>query len=338
MEVCEALNRLTPGDHDKRSALFNSGAEAVENAVKIARALHRRDAVVVFDHAYHGRTNLTMAMTAKNMPYKNGFGPFAGEIYRAPMSYPFREPAAIDGAEAPPRARSTMIEKQVGADNLAARRRSSRSRARAASSSRRRVPAALAEWCREQRRRLRRRRDPDRLRPHRRLVRLRARGRRAGPDHDRQGHRRRPAAGRRHRPRRDDGRRRTPAASAAPTAATRSPAPPRSARSTTIEQDDLAGAARRIEAIMRAAAARRWPADDPRIGDVRGRGAMMAIELVQPGTTEPDAALRRRGQRGLPRRRASSCSPAAPTATCSGSCRRSSIPDHLLVEGPGHPR
>src|SRR4051794_29089580 len=72
LEVCEALNRLTPGDHEKRSALFNSGAEAVENAVKIARRYTGRDAVVVFDHAYHGRTNLTMAMTAKNMPYKDG--------------------------------------------------------------------------------------------------------------------------------------------------------------------------------------------------------------------------------------------------------------------------
>ena len=90
VEVCEALNRLTPGDHEKRSALFNSGAEAVENAVKIARALHRPRRGRGFDHAYHGRTNLTMAMTAKNMPYKDGFGPFAGEIYRAPMSYPFR--------------------------------------------------------------------------------------------------------------------------------------------------------------------------------------------------------------------------------------------------------
>jgi 4-aminobutyrate aminotransferase / (S)-3-amino-2-methylpropionate transaminase / 5-aminovalerate transaminase len=92
VEVCEQLNRLTPGEHDKRSALFNSGAEAVENAVKIARHATGRDAVVVFDHAYHGRTNLTMAMTAKNMPYKDGFGPFAGEVYRVPMAYPFRWP------------------------------------------------------------------------------------------------------------------------------------------------------------------------------------------------------------------------------------------------------
>ena len=116
--VCEELNRLTPGDHEKRSALFNSGAEAVENAVKIARRATGRDAVVVFDHAYHGRTNLTMAMTAKNMPYKDGFGPFAGEVYRAPMSYPFRDPEGMTGAEAAARA-IAVIESQVGVQNLA---------------------------------------------------------------------------------------------------------------------------------------------------------------------------------------------------------------------------
>ena len=90
VEVCEALNNLTPGDHPKKSALFNSGAEAVENAVNVARAYTKRPAVVVFEHGYHGRTNLTMGMTAKNMPYKDGFGPFAPEIYRMPMAYPFR--------------------------------------------------------------------------------------------------------------------------------------------------------------------------------------------------------------------------------------------------------
>ena len=116
--VAEALNRLTPGDHEKRTALFNSGAEAVENAVKIARAHTGRDAVVVFDHAYHGRTNLTMAMTAKNMPYKHGFGPFAPEVYRAPVSYPFRD-GGLDGATAAARALD-QVDKQVGAANLAA--------------------------------------------------------------------------------------------------------------------------------------------------------------------------------------------------------------------------
>ncbi|WP_448231067.1 4-aminobutyrate--2-oxoglutarate transaminase [Microbacterium lacticum] len=115
--VAERLNRLTPGDHAKKSALFNSGAEAVENAVKIARRFTGRQAVVAFDHAYHGRTNLTMALTAKAMPYKSGFGPFASEVYRAPASYPFRD--GLSGAEAAAKAIS-LIEKQIGADNLAA--------------------------------------------------------------------------------------------------------------------------------------------------------------------------------------------------------------------------
>ncbi len=121
VEVCEQLNRLTPGDHDKRSALFNSGAEAVENAVKIARHATGRDAVVVFDHAYHGRTNLTMAMTAKTMPYKQGFGPFAGEVYRVPMAYPFRWPGgpAKCAAEALD-VITGLIHTQVGEGNVAA--------------------------------------------------------------------------------------------------------------------------------------------------------------------------------------------------------------------------
>lgn len=115
--VAERLNRLTPGDHEKKSALFNSGAEAVENAIKIARKATGRPAVVAFDHAYHGRTNLTMALTAKSMPYKSGFGPFASEVYRVPASYPFRD--GLSGTDAAATAIS-LIEKQVGADNLAA--------------------------------------------------------------------------------------------------------------------------------------------------------------------------------------------------------------------------
>ena len=117
--VAEKLNALTPGDHDKRTALFNSGAEAVENAVKIARLATGRDAVVAFDHAYHGRTNLTMALTAKNMPYKAHFGPFTPEVYRMPMSYPFRDQFGVDGKAAAEHAISAMTT-QIGADSLAA--------------------------------------------------------------------------------------------------------------------------------------------------------------------------------------------------------------------------
>jgi 4-aminobutyrate aminotransferase/(S)-3-amino-2-methylpropionate transaminase len=112
------LNRLTPGDHEKRSALFNSGAEAVENAVKIARAFTGRQAVVVVEHGYHGRTNLTMGMTAKNMPYKQSFGPFAPEIYRVPVSYPFHD-GPHSGPEVAAWAISRM-EKEIGATNIAA--------------------------------------------------------------------------------------------------------------------------------------------------------------------------------------------------------------------------
>ena len=121
IDVCAKLNALTPGTHKKKSVLVNSGAEAVENAVKIARHATKRQAVVVFEHAYHGRTNLTMALTAKNIPYKEGFGPFAGEIYRMPMPYELRwlgdkstiTKDALEQIE-------HKIEKEIGAHNVAA--------------------------------------------------------------------------------------------------------------------------------------------------------------------------------------------------------------------------
>ncbi|MGV9663798.1 4-aminobutyrate--2-oxoglutarate transaminase [Nocardia niigatensis] len=119
VRVAEELAALTPGDFDKRTVLFNSGAEAVENAVKVARLATGRPAVVAFDHAYHGRTNLTMALTAKSMPYKAHFGPFAPEIHRMPMSYPYRDEPGMTGEQAARRAIS-RIEVQIGADSLAA--------------------------------------------------------------------------------------------------------------------------------------------------------------------------------------------------------------------------
>jgi 4-aminobutyrate aminotransferase/(S)-3-amino-2-methylpropionate transaminase len=110
--VCEALNRLTPGTHDKRSFLVNSGAEAVENAVKVARYATGRSAVVAFDHGFHGRTLLGMSLTGKVMPYKQGFGPFAPEVYRAAYSYPFRGTGDLASTLA-------MLDKTVGATNIA---------------------------------------------------------------------------------------------------------------------------------------------------------------------------------------------------------------------------
>jgi 4-aminobutyrate aminotransferase/(S)-3-amino-2-methylpropionate transaminase len=244
--------------------------------------------VVVFDHAYHGRTNLTMAMTAKNMPYKDGFGPFAGEVYRAPMSYPFHEPAPITGEQAAQRAIS-LIEKQVGADRTAAVVIEPIQGEGGFV-----VPAAgflpaLVAWCRANgvlfvadevqsgfaRTGAMFASEHEGIVPD--LV-TTAKGIAGGL----------PLAG-------VTGRAEVmdsvhggglggtyggnPIACAAALGAI-----------ATIEQHDLVGAARRIEAVMlprlHALAARY-----PQIGDVRGRGAMLAIELVVPGTTTPDPAL-----------------------------------------------
>jgi 4-aminobutyrate aminotransferase / (S)-3-amino-2-methylpropionate transaminase / 5-aminovalerate transaminase len=286
--VCEELNRLTPGDHDKRSALFNSGAEAVENAVKVARVATGRSAVVVFDHAYHGRTNLTMALTAKAMPYKHGFGPFAPEVYRMPMSYPFRDAPGMTGAEAARRALD-LVEAQVGASNVAAVLVEPVQGEGGFV-----VPApgflpALAEWCRgvgavfvadEVQTGFCRTGDwfasehegvvPD-------LV-ATAKGIAGGL----------PLAGVTGRAELMDAVHAgglggtyggNPAACAAALASIR-----------TMRELDLCAAARAIEATMLPrlqALQERFPA----VGDVRGRGGMLAVELVRSGTREPDAAL-----------------------------------------------
>jgi 4-aminobutyrate aminotransferase/(S)-3-amino-2-methylpropionate transaminase len=120
VEVAERLNRLTPGTHAKRTALFSTGAEAVENAVKVARAATGRPAVVVFDHAFHGRTLLTMAMTARAIPYKAGFGPFPEEVYRAPFAYPLRWPGGADNCLTEALDALEALLDKVGADTVAA--------------------------------------------------------------------------------------------------------------------------------------------------------------------------------------------------------------------------
>jgi 4-aminobutyrate aminotransferase / (S)-3-amino-2-methylpropionate transaminase / 5-aminovalerate transaminase len=121
VDLCRELNTRTPGDFEKRSVLLNTGAEAVENAVKIARAHTGRPAIIVFDHAYHGRTNLTMAMTAKVQPYKDGFGPFAPEIYRVPMAYPYRWPSGPERcAEEAFAEFASRVHLQVGENHVAA--------------------------------------------------------------------------------------------------------------------------------------------------------------------------------------------------------------------------
>ncbi|RPE78678.1 MULTISPECIES: 4-aminobutyrate--2-oxoglutarate transaminase [unclassified Frondihabitans] len=286
VDVAEALNRLTPGDHEKRSALFNTGAEAVENAVKIARSYTGRQAVIAFEHAYHGRTNLTMALTAKAMPYKSGFGPFAPEIYRAPLSYPYRD--GLSGPEAAKRA-IAMIEKQVGAASTAAILIEPIQGEGGFI-----VPApgfleALVDWARENgvvfiadevqtgfaRTGAMFASEHEGIVPD--LV-VTAKGIAGGL----------PLAGVTGRAEMMDAPHvgglggtygGNPLACAAALAAIE-----------TYEVDDLAGRARDIETLMKTRLTA-LQAGDPRIGDVRGRGAMIAIELVDPATGDPDPAL-----------------------------------------------
>ncbi|MFT4229680.1 MAG: 4-aminobutyrate--2-oxoglutarate transaminase [Microbacterium sp.] len=284
--VAEALNRVTPGDHAKKSALFNSGAEAVENAIKIARKFTKKQAVVAFDHGYHGRTNLTMALTAKAMPYKSGFGPFAGEIYRAPLSYPFRD--GLSGPEAAAKAIS-VLEKQIGADNLAAVIIEPIQGEGGFI-----VPAdgflpALVDWCRahgvvfvadEIQTGFARTGAmfaselfgivPD-------LI-TTAKGIAGGL----------PLAGVTGRAEIMD------AAHAGGLGGTYGGNPVACAAAVaSIEAFEAEGLARRAQAIGDILVSRLTALQtaDPRIGDVRGRGAMVAAEFVHPGTKEPDAAL-----------------------------------------------
>ncbi|MCZ8381551.1 4-aminobutyrate--2-oxoglutarate transaminase [Mycobacterium sp. CPCC 205372] len=291
--VAEALNRLTPGDDEKRSALFNSGSEAVENAVKIARTYTGRSAVVSFDHAYHGRTNLTMALTAKVMPYKHGFGPFAPEIYRAPLSYPFRDAEfgkelATDGELAARRA-IDVIDKQVGAPNLAAVIIEPIQGEGGFI-----VPAegflpALLDWCRRNgvvfiadevqtgfaRTGAMFACEHEGIAPD--LI-VTAKGIADGL----------PLSAVTGRAEIMD----APHVSGLGGTYGGNPLACAAALATieTIESDGLVARAREIETLMKDRL-HRLQAEDERIGDVRGRGAMIAVELVEPGTTEPDAEL-----------------------------------------------
>jgi 4-aminobutyrate aminotransferase/(S)-3-amino-2-methylpropionate transaminase len=293
--VAEALNRLTPGSGEKRSALFNSGSEAVENAIKIARSYTRKTAVVAFDHAYHGRTNLTMALTAKSMPYKAGFGPFAPEIYRAPLSYPFVDAQldkdlATDGALAAKRA-LTIIDKQVGADNLAAVIIEPIQGEGGFI-----VPAdgflpALLEWCRKNnvvfiadevqtgfaRTGAMFACNHEGIEPD--LI-VTAKGIADGLPLS-------AVTGRAEIMN-------APHVSGLGGTYGGNPVACAAAVATieTIEADGLVERAQQIEALMKDRLGR-LQAEDDRIGDVRGRGAMIAVELVKSGTVEPDPDLTR---------------------------------------------
>src|SRR5215218_9281806 len=115
--VAEKLAEITPGDFEKRSILVNSGAEAVENAVKIARKFTGRRAIASLDHAFHGRTNLTMAMTYRPWPERAGMGPFPGELYSVPISYPYRD--GLSGEEAAAKTIDYIVT-HIGASEVAA--------------------------------------------------------------------------------------------------------------------------------------------------------------------------------------------------------------------------
>ncbi|MGH2657739.1 MAG: 4-aminobutyrate--2-oxoglutarate transaminase [Actinomycetota bacterium] len=120
--LAERLNELAPGAHEKRTMLVNSGAEAVENAIKLARYFTRRPAVVTFDHAFHGRTMLAMTLTGKAMPYKAGFGPFAPEVYRLPFAYPYRCPTGRSPEACGPSCADLVIEeieRNIGPESVA---------------------------------------------------------------------------------------------------------------------------------------------------------------------------------------------------------------------------
>lgn len=123
VELAERLNELTPGDHPKKTMLANSGAEAVENAVKIARYSTQRSAIVSFTNAFHGRTLMGMTLTAKDMPYRKGFGPYAPETYRAPFAYCYRCPLGLEHPScgvACAEFTADMIDSQLGRDAVAA--------------------------------------------------------------------------------------------------------------------------------------------------------------------------------------------------------------------------
>ena len=293
--VAEQLNRLTPGTGEKRSALFNSGAEAVENAVKVARMFTHKTAVVAFDHAYHGRTNLTMALTAKSMPYKSGFGPFAPEVYRAPLSYPYRDgllskEMATDGELAAARA-ITMIEKEVGADNLAAVVIEPIQGEGGFIVPAEGFLAALLDWCRDNnvvfvadevqtgfaRTGKMFACEHEGVEPD--LI-VTAKGIADGL----------PLSGVTGRAEIMD----APHISGLGGTYGGNPIACAAALATieTIEADGLLARATQIEQVMKDILGR-MQAEDDRIGDVRGRGAMIAMELVRSGTTEPDPVLTR---------------------------------------------
>lgn len=286
VRVCEELAALTPGTHEKRTALVNSGAEAVENAVKVARRATGRQGVVTVEHAFHGRTYLTMTMTAKNMPYRDGFGPFVAEVHRVPTSYPYRD--GLSGPDAARRA-TGLIEAELGARNVACVVVEPIQGEGGFIVPAPGFLAALAEWCTANgvvfvadevqtgfcRTGAWFASDHEDVVPD---IVVTAKGMAGGL----------PLGAVTGRAELMD------AVHASGLGGTFGGNPVSCAAAlgaiATMREHDLAAAARRIEETvvprLRALAER-----VPAVGDVRGRGAMLAAEFVRPGTTEPDPAF-----------------------------------------------
>ncbi len=210
VRLAELLNELTPGDFAKKTIFANSGAEAVENAVKLARKSTGRPAVICFEGGYHGRTLLTLSLTSKYGLFKSGFGPFAPEIVRLPMPQLYRTPAGmtedqyVDFAHPPARSGDGRAGRPVGRRGDDHRAGAGRGRLPAGAAA---LPGAHPRAVHPARHRDDRRRGAVRHGPHRPGLRHRALRHRARPHRHREVARRRDADRRRHRPRDDHGRR-----------------------------------------------------------------------------------------------------------------------------------
>ena len=326
VELAERLNRLTPGTHEKRTFFVNSGAEAVENAVKVARFFTGRQAVLCFEHGFHGRTNLAMALTAKVMPYKKGFGPFAPEVYRIPYPYCYRcaegpaggrcclaDAARLEQILAatvdPGSVAAIIMELELGEGGF--------------------VPApveyvqTLAAFAKQHGILFIADEIQTGFGRTGKMFASRALRPGARPDHHRQVAGRRAAARGRHRPSRRDGgaaRRRTRRHLRR---ATRSPAPRRSRCSTRWRRSGF-----RPAPSAPATGSRRGsgsgPSSSPASGTFAGLGAMVGMELVTDRESRtPDKALTGRLAGGGARARAGAAHGRAPSATPSACSRRS---------------
>ena len=333
VQLAERLNALAPGDFAKKSLFLSSGAEAVENAIKIARYHTKRSAVIAFSGGFHGRTLMTMALTGKVMPYKRGFGPFPAEIYHAEFPLPYRgistEQALADldrlfHGDVDPKSVAAIVIEPVqgeGGFNVAPFE----------------FLRALRRICDEHGIVLIADEVQGGIARTGKMFSIEHSGVVAGPHHRGQGSGRRPAAIRRDRPGEPSWMRRIPADLGGTYGGNPLSIAAAHAVLDVIESEDLCARATRVGQRMRThleSLAKEFPC----IGDVRGLGAMVAFELVKdPKTKEPDAALTaailaHAEKRGLI---LLSCGTEANVVRLLAPL---TIPDAVLEEGLGHSR